>query len=92
MNTTALDFFNNMSDKLKSDREDMPLWMIEAAKEFAQLHVKAALDEAALKCNVRITESIDLANITPHYQIEHGKYVICDKYSIINSYPLENIK
>lgn len=59
---------------------------------FAKDHVQKALKQAAYNAKVRITEDIELANITQHYQIRHGKYVICDKESILNAYPIENIK
>ena len=49
---------------------------IEAMKDFAKLHVEAALKEAAEKA---VTEEV------------WGDYYV-DKNSILNSYPLKNIK
>lgn len=44
---SAEEFFLKKSNELQSDPEDMPDWMIEAAKELAKMHVKAALCAAA---------------------------------------------
>lgn len=66
--------------------------LVQEVKKHTIFHVQKALKQAAYNAKVRITENIELANITQHYQIRHGKYVICDKESILNAYPIENIK
>lgn len=49
--------------------------------EFAKLHVKEALKQASKKASCKIK----------HYALEESDYIV-DKDSILNSYPLENIK
>lgn len=44
---TAKEFYKKKSKELNSDPEDMPGWMIDAAREFAALHVDAALNNVA---------------------------------------------
>lgn len=50
--------------------------------EFAKLHVKAALKEASEKATVNINGFIQ----------EYDENCCVDKDSILNAYPLENIK
>ena len=55
--------------------------------EFAKLHVEQALKEAS--------ENAKVQNIYPKYVLnEHDEfeYFIVNKDSILNSYPLENVK
>lgn len=57
--------------------------------EFAKLHVEAALKEASEKAVMK-----DL-NEDCHYEDEDGSFPDClviDRDSILNSYPLSNIK
>jgi len=57
-------------------REDVSKKMI----EFAKLHVKAALEAASGKAELEGDEGSDFS------------YISVDKDSILNAYPLENIK
>ena len=57
--------------------------------EFAKLHVEAALKEASEKV-VMYDDNED-----GHYVDEEGNYpefLLIDRHSILNSYPLDNIK
>lgn len=76
---TAEEFYKNKSKELKSDPEDMPGWMIEAAKELAALHVNAALKKATRPYPSSVNKSF----------VEHTPYAVD---SILKSYPKENIK
>jgi hypothetical protein len=74
---TAEEFFKSSIPKYESVSELMTDGDIfYHAKEFARLHVQAALKEAAEKA---VTEEV------------WGDYYV-DKNSILNSYPLTNIK
>ena len=78
---TAENFFNLESDKLNSDKNDIPKWMINSAIEFAKLHVKAAL-KAATKVDFDDVGFDDIAN----------DYEEARDMAIEASYLLENIK
>lgn len=73
---TAKKFFTKNEDKYTH---------IEMLKEYGKLCAEEALKRAAENAKVRITQNIQLANITPHYQVKHGEYVIADKQSILNT-------
>jgi len=53
-------------------------------KDFATLHVEAALKSAVENAKITFIEN--------EHDLMYGGYKIIDKNSIINSYPLENIK
>jgi hypothetical protein len=87
---TALEFLNEaQSNPTKGWREH------KAMIEFAKLHVKAALEAASKSSKVRkdtyvmgrgtteVEQMFNYSNGTSHY---------VDQDSILNSYPLENIK
>ena len=80
---TSEEFFLSKSKELISDSEDMPKWMIEAAIEFAKLHVEEAVKEITEKAKA--------------YPRSNGEWVsstataFIDKQSIIDAYPLTNI-
>ena len=85
---TAEDFFNDYKDYVALteghyeylvDKEDFE----EALIEFAKMHVEAALKEAA--------EDADLTNQS-YNSSQEGSTMEIDKNTILNSYPLENIK
>jgi len=74
-------------------------WMV----EFARLHVEAALKEASEKvsCNTYYEEwengelKLDKTTESSSYKFPYlvgGKVIVAKKSSILNSYPLENIK
>lgn len=75
---TAYQFLTNFTDEPDDDT------IYKAMIEFAKLHVEAALKEASI--NAETKEESD----NP-YDTEDRYYVV-DKDSILNSYPLENIK
>jgi len=67
-------------------KEDVEKSMI----EFAKMHVTAALKEASKKVEHTIdTDWVDFHDFSKGH---NGINVIIDKDSILNSYPLENIK
>lgn len=69
-------FFNEKYEKMTCFSDDVQQAMI----EFAKLHVEAALKEAS--------ENVEIEDYD-----EHGQYSpSINKYSILNSYPLSNIK
>ena len=74
---TAEEILNDFHFNYKGDGN----YVLEAMKEFAKLHYKAQLQ--AIVKNVRICESEPMFG-----QVE----VFVDKNSIINAYPLTNIK
>lgn len=74
-------FYNSKAEELRSDKEDMPSWMIDAAIEFAKLHVKAALEAAYSK------HELDYVHKDP----TGGDAKKLVKKSIINAYPETNI-
>jgi hypothetical protein len=78
MEKTAKEFWDNActTDVLKSPSDIMI--------EFAKMHVEAALKEASEKIN--LTDEVCEA-LQNHW---FNEYI--DKDSILNSYPLENIK
>lgn len=60
--------------------------MLSFAKEYAKLHVEAALESAAEKVKTYTEEDYDKRN---------GEFIytqVVNKQSILNAYPLENIK
>lgn len=73
----AFDFLTNFSD----DPDDDTIY--EAMVEFARLHVDTALKVASEKA--RLT---DFA----YEFLQEGAYDAIDKESILNAYPLDNIK
>lgn len=62
--------------------------IIEACQIFAKLHVEAALKEASIKAK-QIEDPYDYTGNTGS---EYPADYIIDKNSILNAYPLENIK
>ena len=90
---TAEEFFLNSYFSDSISQEDKELWLecnnqakesIKIMKEFAKLHVEAALKEASKKAKCCDDAIVDL------------DYTIIDAYvekdSILNSYSLDNIK
>jgi len=67
-------------EKLNPQDGTLPKWAKDFAIQFAKLHVKEALKEASEKADY-ITDGQ-----------EHIINVWIDKNSILNSYPLKNIK
>jgi hypothetical protein len=66
----------------------------EAMIEFAKLHVEAALKEASENVNLKesSSEEINTNNISPFITADDNTIWIINKDSILNAYPLENIK
>lgn len=94
---TAEDFFLKRSKELHSDPEDMPGWMIEEAKNLAKLHVEAALKTASKKSIMLLDlgeneEGNFVTEKLKSYNDEDGCPIYIDKDSILNAYPLTNIK
>ena len=75
---TAEEFYTNFVIKHKSDGKTLDLMI-----EFARLHVEAALKEARKKAIIKY-----------EYSGNVGEYCdqVIDASSILNSYPLTNIK
>jgi hypothetical protein len=60
---------------------------------FAAMHVRAALKEASENAEVRITENALNEEGSCYTTYDDGVIsATCDKKSILNAYPLENIK
>jgi hypothetical protein len=86
---TAKEFIENY---IKENNHDSNIDMEEAMIEFAKLHVNAALKEASDKALVLDMQENDTAEIMS-VSSEYGEYnFTVDKESILNSYPMENIK
>jgi len=89
MNTlpTAKEFFNDRSDELNSNKEDIPQWMIKTSIEFAKLYVEAQR-EAILK-NIKVSNGGTWKTNEGYLQSDPAKV---NKESILNAYPLTLIK
>lgn len=59
--------------------------------EFAKLHVEAALKAAAENSNLLLTDKKGNTKTTSGYDA-YGSIATVNKKSILNSYPLDNIK
>lgn len=59
--------------------------------EFAKVHVQAALESASEKSNLLLTDKKGNTKTTGGYDA-YGSIATVNKQSILNSYPLENIK
>ena len=75
---TACEFITSTPGHLTGDVDDETLMI-----EFAKMHVEAALKEASEKADTIYVEEDGCAT---------GDYYEVDKDSILNSYPLTNIK
>jgi len=61
--------------------------------EFAKLHVEAALKEAAEKARVQMSNGYGVNEIIIHpNSLVHTAVITANAASILNSYPLDNIK
>ena len=71
-----------------------PVWINRAMREFAKLHVEAALKTASENVNLKesSSEEINTNNISPFITADDNTIWIINKDSILNAYPLENIK
>lgn len=88
---TSEKFFLKKAKELDSDPDDMPEWMIDAAIEFAKMHVKAALEKAYMDSELRISVEGDDLQYQDIY--EDGTISITvSKKSIIDAYPENLIK
>ena len=76
---TISHFYNDKYDRMSCFSDDVQQAMI----EFAKLHVEAALKEASKKAKVRIIQG-DFGVFDTRPSVK--------KNSILNAYPLENIK
>ena len=66
---------------------------LDAMIEFAKMHVEAALKEASEKAKVQMGENYSASNIELHpNSLVYGVTIKCNRDSILNSYPTENIK
>lgn len=63
--------------------------MLSFAKDFAKLHVQAALESAAEKGRVEV---VIIPNDQPSSSFGDDYTYIVDKQSILDAYPLDNIK
>ena len=73
---TAAEFYSSFVVKYKSDGKTLDLMT-----QFAKLHVQAALEAASEKATQNYSEENVL-----------GEYYTINKDSILNAYPLENVK
>lgn len=88
---TAKQFFNSKADKLESDRNDIPEWMIDESINFAKLHVTAALKAAEEKVHLSSYSGENCGKSGLQYS-NHTSFVVeIDKQSILTAYPSENI-
>lgn len=81
--------FLNIQDSYIKNKHVFPLGtgkiMQQNMIEFAKLHVKAALKEASENFKMKIKEDV--------YELDmNDDWMEVDKNSILNAYPLENIK
>jgi tRNA(His) 5'-end guanylyltransferase len=79
---TAYDFLTNFTDEPDDDT------IYEAMIEFAKLHVEACKKEISEKA--KVSDNVSEFLQRDELGFEGDTYI--DKYSILNSYPLENIK
>ena len=83
---TAENFFNKYGGYTRKE-------MLERAIEFAQFHINAALRAAYENSEVRVTENALIEEGNCYISYDDGVFTItCDKDSILNAYPLDNIK
>ncbi len=82
-------YYDDKTDKMVCFSEQVEQAMI----EFAKLHIEAALKEVNEKAYV---EFVDLVSGEifdyPDVLVEEGVEININKNSILNSYPLENVK
>jgi len=79
---TAYDFLTNFTDEPDDDT------IYEAMIEFAKLHVEACKKEISEKA--KVSDNVSEFLQRDELGFEGDTYI--DKYSILNAYPLENIK
>ena len=86
---TAEEYINKWITK-PLDGNDIENLMI----EFAKLHVTEALKEASENVNLKesSSEETNTNNISPFITADDNTIWIINKDSILNAYPLENIK
>ncbi len=91
---TAEEFIENDYYHLHLDTDSICLASIhDAMIEFAKLHVEAALKEASESRCIKMHDKIWFAqSLEPGTKILDRVNITVDKDSILNSYPLENIK
>ena len=77
---------NKMTAEEQYNKAETPEDIIEAMKEFAKYHVQKALEEAATEAKVEEVDFLQDFNEIP--SIQYG----VNSKSILNAYPLENIK
>lgn len=93
---TAYQFLYQESDKIDNSQKPLGLlrdeYVEEIMIEFAKYHVEQALKEASEKCLLKFSnykgdwESIETFSVNQYTDLS------ISKDSILNSYPLENIK
>lgn len=74
---TAEEFYNTNSDYIYS-----PTITIDIMKEFAKLHVQAALESAVVNVDAELVDTTD----------DSRGLIVISPRSILESYPLTNIK
>lgn len=82
-------FFNEKYEKMTCFSDDVQQAMV----EFAKLHVEAALKEAAEKARVQMSNGYGVNEIIiyPNSLVDTA-VITTNAASILNSYPLDNIK
>jgi hypothetical protein len=92
---TAEEFLQNYKNDSDhyADQDYSEGRLIKALQEFAKLHVEAALKEASESRCIKMHDKIWFAqSLEPGTKILDRVNITVDKDSILNSYPLDNIK